>query len=240
MISSQLVVDPTFPPLLRGEKVEGTINPFQKAVAASVMGTDPGVIFFAEREDALHLAMVLAPETALSECVGVCHAAMLAVADSLGALGPPELAIHFGWPFDFKVNGAKCGALSCQASTADPADIPDWLVIGIEIPFMRPADLEPGENPESTWLYEEGCVELTVPQVIESWSRHALIWLRAFEDGGYESIQDHWRAKCDSIGREIESPATGTFVGINETGGLLLRRDGLTDIYALTGQLINS
>ena len=239
-MSSGVITDPTFPPLLRGEKVGATINPFQKAVAASVMGTEPGVIYFAEREDMLHLALVLAPETPLSECVGVCHAAMLALADSLGALGPPELAIHFSWPFGLKVNGAHCGILTCQASTTDPAGIPNWLVIGVEIPFMRPAGLEPGENPESTWLYEEGCIELTVPQVIESWSRHALIWLRAFEDGGYAEIQSHWRAKCDSIGQEIEAPASGIFVGTTETGGLLLRHNGLTDIYELTGQLVNS
>lgn len=239
-MSSGLITDPTFPPLLRGEKVGATINPFQKAVAASVMGTEPGVIYFAEREDLLHLALVLAPETPLSECIGVCHAAMLALADSLGALGPPELAIHFNWPFSLKVNGAHCGVLTCQASTTNPSDIPNWLVIGVEIPFMRPAGLEPGENPESTWLYEEGCVELTVPQVIESWSRHALIWLRAFEDGGYQSIQHHWRAKCDTIGQQIDSPASGTFVGTNEAGGLLLRNNGLTDTYELTGQLINS
>lgn len=240
MTPAELITDPTFPPLLRGEKVAATIDPVQKAVAASVMGIDPGVIFYAEREDLLNLALVLAPETPLAESVGVCHAAMLALADSLGSLGPPELAVHFSWPFGLKVNGAHCGTLTCQASTTESSAIPDWLVIGVEVPFMRPANLEPGEQPESTWLYEEGCIEMTVPQVIESWSRHVLIWLRTFEEGGYTAVQEHWRAKCDRLGQEVQHPKPGTFVGTNERGGLLLRQDGLTEIFELTGQLHGS
>jgi hypothetical protein len=42
------------------------------------------------------------------------------------------------------------------------------------------------------------------------------------------------------LAQEIEAPASGIFVGTTETGGLLLRHNGLTDIYELTGQLVNA
>ncbi len=237
MIDAELITDPTFPPLLKGEKVSATVDPFHKAISKASLGADPGTVVYSERNDRLCAAFILAPETPLKEAVGVCHALMLSASDSLGALGPAELAVHFVWPFGFKVNGAKCGQLQYAASTKDPEAVPEWLVVGLDLPFVRPADLEPGLQPDQTWLHEEGCIELNVPQVIESWSRHSLVWLNTFIDEGYVKIQDHWRAKCDSIGEEVTYPESGTFVGTNEEGGMLLRKDGMTQIHVLTEEM---
>jgi BirA family transcriptional regulator, biotin operon repressor / biotin---[acetyl-CoA-carboxylase] ligase len=233
----ELITDPTFPPLLRGEKVAATVDPFLKALSAAELGVDPGTVFYSEKNETLQAAIVLAPEQTLINSLGVCHALMLSVSDSLGALGPAELAVHFTWPFGFKVNGARCGHVKCAASTQDPEATPDWLVVGVEIPFMRPAHVEPGNHPDQTWLYEEGCVELTVPQVIESWSRHCLVWLNTFQDEGYVRIQDHWRAKCDTLGEHVTYPEAGLLVGTNEQGAMLLRQDGITQIQCLTKQM---
>jgi len=76
-----------------------------------------------------------------------------------------------------------------------------------------------------------------VPQVIESWSRHCLVWLNTFQDEGYRKIQDHWRAKCDTLGNEVTYPESGLFVGTNEHGDMLLRQDGITNIQYLTQQM---
>ena len=90
MIFGDLITDPTFPPLLSGEKVSKGVDPFIKAVSASMMGGESGVVFYAEDQDTLNAAITLAPEIALKESVSVVHALMLSLADSLGALGPPE------------------------------------------------------------------------------------------------------------------------------------------------------
>ena len=237
MIYDELVTDPTFPPLLTGEKLAKDVDPFIKAVSASMIGCDPGIVFYAEDPGTLKAAITLAPEVPLKDGISVAHALMLSAADSLGALGPPELAIHFVWPFQFKINAARCGELQLKASTTDPETIPDWIVVGISIPFVRPESVEPGSDPSRTWLHEEGCIELTIPQVIESWSRHSLVWLNSFEDAGYQAIQDHWRAKCDSIGSDITRPAEGTFVGTDGQGSLLLKRDGMTSIHHLIDEM---
>ncbi len=237
MIYDDVITDPTFPPLLTGEKVAKDVDPFIKAVSASMLGCDPGTVFYAEDSETLRAAITLAPELSLNESVSVIHALMLSLADSLGALGPPELAVHFVWPCHFKINAARCGDMRLKASTNNGDEIPDWLVIGLTLPFVRPDTIEPGSDPSQTWLHEEGCVELTVPQVIESWSRHSLVWLNSFEDSGYQAIQDHWRAKCDSIGSDIQYPSEGTFVGIDGQGSLLLKRDGLTSVHHLIDEM---
>jgi BirA family biotin operon repressor/biotin-[acetyl-CoA-carboxylase] ligase len=237
VIYGDVITDPTFPPLLNGEKVSKDVDPFIKAVGASMMGCDPGTVFYAEDSETLRAAITLAPEVALKDSISVIHALMLSLADSLGALGPPELAVHFVWPCQFKVNAARCGELQFKASTTEPDSVPDWLVVGLTIPFVRPESIEPGSDPSQTWLHEEGCIELTVPQVIESWSRHSLVWLNSFEDKGYQAIQDHWRAKCDSIGSDVTYPHEGTFVGTDDNGSLLLKRDGMTSIHHLIDEM---
>jgi len=237
VIYGDVITDPTFPPLLTGEKVSKDVDPFIKAVGASMMGCDPGTVFYAEDSETLRAAITLAPELALKDSISVIHALMLSLADSIGALGPPELAVHFVWPCQFKVNAARCGELRFKASTTDPDSVPDWLVVGLTVPFVRPESIEPGSDPSQTWLHEEGCVELTVPQVIESWSRHSLVWLNSFEERGYQAIQDHWRAKCDSIGSDVVYPNEGTFVGTDGNGSLLLKRDGITSIHHLIDEM---
>jgi biotin-(acetyl-CoA carboxylase) ligase len=237
VIYGNVITDPTFPPLLTGEKVAKDVDPFIKAVGASMMGCDPGTVFYAEDPETLRVAITLAPELALKDSISVVHALMLSVADGLGALGPPELAVHFVWPCQFKVNAARCGELRFKASTTEPDSVPDWLVVGLTIPFVRPESIEPGSDPSQTWLHEEGCIELTVPQVIESWSRHSLVWLNSFEDKGYQAIQDHWRAKCDSIGSDVTYPGEGTFVGTDNHGSLLLKCDGMTSIHHLIDEM---
>ena len=62
MIFGDVITDPTFPPLLSGEKVSKGVDPFTKAVSASMMGCEPGVVFYAEDQDALNAAITLAPE----------------------------------------------------------------------------------------------------------------------------------------------------------------------------------
>ena len=126
MIFGDVITDPTFPPLLSGEKVSRDVDPFIKAVGASMMGCDPGTVFYAEDTNTLCAAITFAPEVPLKESVSVIHAVMLSLADSLGALGPPELAVHFVWPSQLKINAARCGELQFKASTTQPDLFLPW------------------------------------------------------------------------------------------------------------------
>ncbi len=175
----------------------------------------------------MRAAVVLAPEAALGRALGVFLAAPLALGEALAALAPPEVAIHHRWPGGMLVNGAACGRARVAAATADPAAVPDWLVLGVEMPFLPPAGLEGGERPGETFLYAEGCGEVTPVDLLESWSRHQLLWISRFVDEGLAPLHAAWRAKAWGIGDPLPDGA-GTFIGLDEHGGMLVNRPGDT------------
>ncbi|MGO4913837.1 biotin/lipoate--protein ligase family protein [Pseudogemmobacter sp. W21_MBD1_M6] len=224
---------PTFPPLLRGESVPAHADPFLKAVNSATQGTDPGLILWSEDTTNFRVAVILAPEMPLQKAMGAAYAAQLGFADSLGALGPPEVAVHFVWPDRIKVNGAMCGHMRYAASTRDGAQEPDWLVIGIDVPLLPVRNLEPGVTPDETTLYDEGCTDLTAAMLIESWSRHMLVWLHQFMNEGLEPLHRAWSGKCDTLGQEVTMPETGTFMGLDEYGNMLLRDASGTRVIPL-------
>ena len=162
---------PSFPPLLKGEKTLPGIDPFAKAVAAAALGTDPGLVCWTRDETALRAALVLAPEAPLERAVGIVFAVALGLGDALGALAPPEVAVHYVWPGGFKVNGADCGAMRAAASTSEPASVPDWLVIGVEMPYLHPASGdEPGRRPDQLSSSFKGVTSMQPSSLRLVWS----------------------------------------------------------------------
>lgn len=232
----ELYVDnspPSFPPLLRGEPVPAAINPFDKAIAAGMKGEDPGLIVYSQDETHMRVAILFAPDIPLSKALGGSFAVALGLADSLGALAPPELAVHFVWPDRFKVNGALCGHLQVAASQAEASGIPDWLVIGLSVPIMPTGVQDPGRTPDQTTLHDEGCIDITAARLIESFARHMLVWMNRFEEEGMAPLHDAWCKKCDSIGEPVETPEPGLFLGLDEDGNMLIRNGNDTRIIPL-------
>lgn len=227
---------PEFPPLLTGKAVGARLDPFDKARAEALTGeVEPGLIHFSEAHDVLRAAVTLAPEQALADAAGAVFAVQLGLADALGALAPPEVAVHFTWPFGLKVNGASCGGFRASASLVDPGAEPDWLIVGLAVPIL--SDGHGGATPDRTTLHAEGCVDIAATDLLESWSRHMLVWIHTFMADGFGPLHEAWRGKCDAIGQEITEPETGLFVGLDERGGMLLRQGASTRLIALTDML---
>jgi BirA family biotin operon repressor/biotin-[acetyl-CoA-carboxylase] ligase len=224
-MSSQtgLTQKPIFPPLFRGLAVSAFGDPFLKAISAAMSNDDPGLITYSEDVSCLNAAMTFAPEMPLEQSLGAIFVVLLGFADSLGSLAPPEVAVHFVWPDTIKVNGARCGKLKFQASTNDPSEEPDWLVIGLNIPFIAEENWDPGHSPHETVLMHEGCVDLTPLTLLESWSKHSLVWMNRFLDDGFEPVHRAWCEKCDSIGEPVNYPEKGQFMGLDELGNMILR-----------------
>jgi len=231
---------PSFPPLFRGDAAEAGIDPFTKAMSAAIVGTDPGLIVHRLEPERLRAAIVLAPEAPLEDALAMVFAAALGFADALGALAPPEVGVHLDWPGGLRVNGAKCGTLHAAASDSAPEKEPDWLVIGLDLPiFPQDANFEPGQAPDSTTLVEEGCGEVAPTQLLESWSRHTLVWINRWLDDGMPPLHSDWRARAFSIGEEVSltlqgKTHSGTFVGIDGKGGMLLRHGDQTTLLPLS------
>ena len=229
---------PEFPPLLRGED-SGASDPFELAIKRARAGTDPGLVTYKLEPEQLRAAMVLAPENTLEDAMAMIMVASVGFADALGALAPPEVGMHFEWPGILRLNGAKCGEISAAASTQDPDVEPDWLVISLLLRiYPSTLEIEPGEVPDTTSLIEEGCGEVAPTRLLESWARHTLVWINRYLDEGLGPIHADWRSRAYGMNEEMRvNDSVGTFVGLDEKGGLLLQNDSKTDLIPLSKML---
>ncbi len=229
---------PSFPPLFEGVAVEGGLDPFEKAVSMAALGCDSGTITHRVSLDQLSAAIVLAPESPLQDAMIMVIAAGLGFGDALGSLAPPEVGVHLVWPGGIRVNGAICGSFKAASSTSDPKAEPDWLVIGLTIPLMPSADTEGGDDPDRTTLFEEGCAEVDPTHLLESWSRHMLVWVNRYLDDGAAPLLSDWRARAHGLGEDVtldlKEPLSGTFVGLDERGSMMLRSGEETQLLPLT------
>ncbi len=226
-----------FPPLFQGEAVAGASDPFDRATALSIKGTNPGTVVHNLSGDTLQASLIFAPEVPLEQAMVSLPICGLGFQAALGALAPPEVAVHLGWDGAIRVNGAVCGRFRTRASTTNPSDTPLWLVVGLELNMVSPVD-NPGEAHDITWLSEEGCGEITPEAFLESWVRHTLYWVNRWVEDGPRPIHTDWRALIQEIGEDIEIDGQeGTFMGLDETFGMLLRAGSDTLLIPLSSRL---
>ncbi len=234
----------SFPPLFTGEAVTGKTDPFTKACTQAMIGCDAGLLVHNVTPDQLRAAIVFAPETPLEQAMSAVVACGVGFQNALGALAPPEVAVHLGWGGEIYVNGAQAGRLRMAASDPDPLAEPDWLVVGIELDLLPQGAGETGENPNQTCLMMEGCGDVSPIRILESWSRHTLVWINETETDGVRALHTLWRGLVKNIGEDITldingAPATGTFVGVDENFGMLLRNGNDTRLIPMTTCLEN-
>jgi BirA family biotin operon repressor/biotin-[acetyl-CoA-carboxylase] ligase len=228
---------PTFPPLMSGLAVTGQEDPFEAACQRAVLGCDAGLIVYNLGADQLRAAIVFAPEVPLQKAMAMLPTCGIGLQNALGSLAPPEVAVHLEWGGGLRINGGRCGTLRVAASTEDPDQVPDWLVLALQLPLW-PADQDGGDTPDQTALYAEGCADVTAPALLESWARHALHWIARWEQDGTEPLHAEWRGLTHGLGEEGDWYGnTGTFLGVDEDFGMLLRDASGTRLIPLTTRL---
>ncbi len=231
------MTQPVFPPLLSGHPAKAGEDPFERAQSMAALGCDGGTVVYNIQADRLRVAIVFAPEVPLQDAMAMLPLCAVGLQNALGALAPPEVAVHLGWDGLICVNGAKCGMFKVSASSADAGEVPDWLVIGWELALMQTSDA-PGETPDVTALYDEGCAEVSATQLVESWSRHTLTWLNRWQDEGNAPIHAEWMGLLRGVGEPIGE--TGVFLGSDERFGMLIRDGADTHLRPLTKLLENA
>jgi biotin-(acetyl-CoA carboxylase) ligase len=231
---------PSFPPLFSGQDVAGSIDPFDKAITQATLGCEAGVIVYNLAADELRAALVLVPEVPLKDAMAMLPACGIGFQNALGALAPPEVAVHLEWDGGLRINGASCGRLRVAASGNNSEDVPDWLVVGLELPLL-PLTEDTGDTPDKTALYAEGCADVNAAQLLESWAKHTLVWINRWDEQGAESLHAEWRGLGFSIGEEITMGGkTGIFLGVDERFGMLLRTAENTELIPMTTLLEQS
>ncbi len=226
--------DPVFPPLLTGLAVAPGADPFETAIQTAQSGCDGGLILYAPDAADLQMAIVLAPEVTLSKAAVMLPLCALGFHNALGALAPPEVAVQLTWAGGIRINDAECGKLRIAAPTADPVAVPDWLVIGVQVPLWPQSD-NPGDTPDQTSLYAEGCGDVDPVELLEFWARHTLVLINHWAEDGTRTLHRDWSELAYAMGQEMTIVGqSGTFLGLDEDFGLLLKSGDTTTVIPLT------
>lgn len=236
--------EPRFPPLLKGLEVDIGDDPFEVAVDLAEAGCDPGIVTYDLTREWLHAAIIFAPEVPLSKAMAMLIACGVGFSNALGALSPPEVAVHLGWDGTIYVNGASCGRLRAACNAIAPDEEPDWLVVGLSVAMFPSGDLEGGETPDETTLFQEGCDEVGPVQLLESWARHTLVWIHRWTDDGSAPLHAEWSGMAYGLGGGITTEVsgetvTGKFIGTDEDFGMLIRTNTGTVVKPLTDLLVS-
>ena len=214
---------PELPPLFDLKPLSPGEDPFDVASAAAQAGdAGAGDVFWSQRLDRIELAVVLEPDNPVRDSLMMLPLAMVAFGDALGAIGPPVLAVHFRWPDAVEVNGGFVGGFRiAMAEVANDDEVPDWLVVSFSIAVqMDLMDDAPGQRADETTLYDEGCGEITVDDLTESFARHFLTWINRWQEEGFEPVRLAWlvRLKQPEAGAGEDAAPK---LNLDALGGLL-------------------
>lgn len=227
-----------FPPMMYGEETRS--DPLEHAQLRAMQGCDAGMIAHHLGSDALEAAIVFAPEVSLRKAMAMLPLCGIGFQNALGALAPPEVAVHLDWSGTLRINGARCGGLRASASDNDPDATPDWLIIALTLPLWPKSD-DPGATPDETTLYAEGCADVQAPALLEAWARHTMGWIGRWEDEGTAPLHAEWQGLAQGLGEDTQYQSlNGTFLGVDEDFGMLLRTDDTTHLIPLTSLLEDS
>jgi BirA family transcriptional regulator, biotin operon repressor / biotin---[acetyl-CoA-carboxylase] ligase len=216
--------EPKLPPMFTGYAVNAPLRPLAEACRGAQAGTyGAGDLIWARALDQMSLALVLEPDVPLAAACQMNALAHVAIAETLGHLCPPRVAILSRWPGTVLTNGAACGAVMLAASTSDLAEIPRWLVIGIDLTIRADRRVEPGERPDETSLGEEG-TDVTRTDLVEALATRLLAWLHTWQTEGFRHIHDPWLFRAEGREEVVRVDGTsGRVIGLDDAGNLLLK-----------------
>jgi BirA family transcriptional regulator, biotin operon repressor / biotin---[acetyl-CoA-carboxylase] ligase len=223
-----LLPDPKFPPLLRGYAIKAPLKAHDEACRLVSLGTlGAGDLVWSRNLSQAQCALILEPDVSRAQSQQMAPLAMVALAEALGSLCPPELAVEFRWPDQIYLNGGDAGRMTMTAPDGLPDEMPPWIVIALDIALAaRDHEREPGLERDITALAEEGAGDVTRTAILEQFAACMLAWLDTWSNGGFRPIHDQWlfRAIGRGGGFHFENAATPTTVlGLDEAAGLLVK-----------------
>src|SRR5262249_42298019 len=155
-----------------------------------------GTLVFVGRFDLAEFAVVLEPDEALVEARCCFYAGMMALAEALAALAPPETPIAIEWPDRLEagrrlVGGGRLG----WPPWADERARPDWLVFGAVVRLVWMRSGKAGVHSLWTSLADEGFEEVGAECLVESFARHFMVAIDRWQEGEFAATARDYLAR---------------------------------------------
>ena len=218
----RLAPELALPPPFTAIRLREVGDAFAHAVAVAPE-KGAGTLVYVGRFDLAEFAVVLEPDEPLLKARRTFYAGMAALADALAAHAQPETSIVIDWPDSIFVNGGLVGGgrLAWPEDTRE-VDTPPWLVFAGMIRTVSMTGAEPGLNPLVTALEEEGFTDLMSGHIVESFARHFMVAVDAWQENGFAAVA---KSYVERLPRE-----QGVRRDIDDNGDLLIRRVGKADV----------
>ncbi len=223
------------PPLFRVHTKALTESTNDDAKQAALAGEAEGYVVRALRQTAgrgrhgrvwespegnLYISVLLRPRATPQQVSFYSFAASTAVLDAVLAV-KPDAQVQLKWPNDVLIAGKKISGVLLEAAPVQNG-IVDWLVVGVGINIAS----HPAESMYPvTSLRSEG-VSATAEEVLEHFLTSFDQWHMTLRYDGFRPIRRAWLADAKLGAMTVRIGAeelSGTFGGLDERGGLILR-----------------
>jgi BirA family biotin operon repressor/biotin-[acetyl-CoA-carboxylase] ligase len=231
--------EPDVPRLYELVSLERVDSAVQEAVRRARAGAEEGTLVWAREQTAgrgrlgrpwlsargnLHCALVLRPEYALRESAQIVFVGAVSAGTALAELVSPMVSLHYRWPNDVLLSGAKAAGLWLAAGPL-AGDRPEWVVLGLNVNVSA--------HPQTTeyWATSvhtlEGGPEVTAERALEEFSRQFLSWINRWAEEGFEPVRRAWLQRADPLAPELtlalgSETVRGRFVDLDARGDLVL------------------
>lgn len=147
-----------------------------------------GTLVCVGRFGVVEFAMVLEPEEPLRLARRAFYAGLNALGDALTVHAPPARPITFRWPDAILVDGGLVGGgRLAWPKVASEDQAPDWMVFGGMIRTLSVGQDE-GVHSVVSALQDAGFLELNSDHLIESFARHLMSHIDAWQSLGFAAI----------------------------------------------------
>jgi len=182
-----------------------------------------GTLTYVGRFDLAEFAVVLEPDEPLRTARRTLHLGMIALTDALLSYAPPERMVEIEWPDAIRIDGGLVGGgRIAWPQGAHEDEPPPWMVFGAMIRTVSMSDAEPGLNPLTSALAQEGFTDLTSGALVESFARHLMVHSDAWQEYGFAAVAKEY---VQRLPRD-----KGLRRDIDENGDLLVRRMGKVEV----------
>jgi len=227
---------PQFPPIYQPQRLDDN-DAHVAAIAAARAGAEAAALFWADRQDAVDLAVVLRPDVTAKYPENIAYVGMNAVGDALAGLLPEQAPVAFEWPDRILVNdGCIGGTRLAAAPTSSVGQVPDWMVWSVLLAIEPDPDDEPGHHPDVTTLGDEFAYNelFSMADLLEAIARHFLRWTTRWQEDGFAPVRAAWMDRA--LGHHEQPIARRVFFrveAIDDDGTVTLRREGLKRILTI-------